>query len=312
MIDLRHLRIVDAIARAGSVTGAARSLYLTQPAVSHALRDLEERLEVPLFQRLPRGMALTTEGERLLRTAERVLDDIAEAEHDLRRFRDGVKGIVRIATECYTCYHWLPPILGRFSAEFPDVEIRVEPRATRDPIAGLTAHTLDLAVVHSHTEDPAVAYDELFEDELVAAVAPSHPLAGASWLTPEDFADEALLLHSDPEESVVVREFLAPAGVRPARVAALQLTEAVVGMVEANLGVSVLSRWALEPQLAAGSIAAVRLGRSGLYRRWYAATRGRERRGKAIERLLEGLRASRLASDRGQSPPAAGLSQAGV
>ena len=108
-IEVRHLRIVDAIAREGTVTRAAERLFVTQPAVSRALKELETRVGTPLFRRESRRMQLTLEGERLRATAKMVLEEIDRVEHDLDLFKNGVRGIVRLTTQCYTCYHWLPP-----------------------------------------------------------------------------------------------------------------------------------------------------------------------------------------------------------
>lgn len=273
MLEVRHLEIVQAIARAGSVTAAAKRLHLTQPAVSHALGDLEARLGVSLFVREPRGMRITPEGDRLLDAARVVLEEVGRAEQDLQLYRSGRQGILRVSTECYTCYHWLPPILTRFSERFPDVAIQIAPEATRRPLEALGEERLEMAIVHSDVDDPELIAEDLFTDELVAAVPPGHPWAGSEIVTPEAFADQALLLHSDPETSIVVTEFLDPAGVRPARLLALQLTEAVLQSVKSGLGVTAMARWAVQPDVEAGELVTLRLGPEGVHRRWRLATR---------------------------------------
>lgn len=300
MLEIRHLEIVDAIARAGTVTAAARRLHLTQPAVSHALANLEARLGVSLFHRTSRGMRLTSEGERLHATARHVLDEIRETEHELARIRGGSQGVVRIATECYTCYHWLPPILEHFSQAFPDIDVHIAPEATSDPIDALLAERLDLAIVHNPVDHPDLATEELFEDEIVAVVERSHRLAELGAATPADFEGEIVLLHSDPEDNVFMREFLGPEGVQPMRVLQLQLTEAILQSVRAKLGVSALAKWAVQPDLDRGDLVAVRLGEKGLHRRWRLVThRGRARRSSIQElaRLLTretGMRAPKV------------------
>ncbi len=290
MIEVRHLEIVDAIARAGSVTAAARRLHLTQPAVSHALADLEGRLGVSLFRRKPRGMEITPEGTRLADTARVVLDQVRDAEADLRLFRDGHVGSMRIATECYTCYHWLPPILAHFQERFPEVAVQIATEATDDPIGALVDETLDAAIVHTAVEHPDLVSEVLYEDELLAAVPPSHPLASRQRIEPSDFSDQVLLLHSDPGNSVVVQEFLEPAGVRPLRILELRLTEALIASVMSGLGVTVMASWVLRPRLDAGELVGLHLGRGGLHRTWRLVTRRDRARRATIQELARLLK----------------------
>lgn len=271
VLEIRHLRAVDAIAREGTVTAAAERLHLTQSAVSHLLKDLEERLGVALFRR-ERGMIPTEEGQRLLESARRVLEEVERAEYDLERLREGYRGVIRLATECYTCYHWLPSILGAFIEAHPEIDLQIVPEATLDPLAAIRSEELDLAIVHRPpSDDPGIAVEHLFDDELVAAVVPAHPLADRRWLEPEDFVAQTLILHSDPENSIVVESFLDPADARPARILELQLSEAVVETVKTGIGVTVMARWAIAPHVDAGSLVELRLSEGGLRRTWHAA-----------------------------------------
>lgn len=281
-LDVRLLRLVAAIVDAGGVTRAAGRLHLTQSAVSHQLADAEARLGAPLFLRAGRRMVPTPAGERVLAAARRVLGELGAAEDDVRAaMAGGAAGLLRLTTECYTCYHWLPPVLATFRARWPRVEVRLAPEATRRPLAALGAGEVDVAIVSrplTDSPDPApprgVAVTPLFDDELVAVIAPGHPLAARPFARAEDFAGEQVLLYNvRDDESTLLHEVLRPAGVRPAAVLRVELTEAVVELVKAGLGVSVLARWAVAPHLAAGTLAAVPLTVAGYHRRWSAATR---------------------------------------
>lgn len=294
ILEVRHLRAIDAIQREGTVTAAAERLHLTQSAVSHLVKDLEGRLGTELFRR-DRGMELTPEGERLLGSARRVLDELERAEHDVAQLRDGARGVLRLTTECYTCYHWLPSILHRFSDEHPGIDLQIVSEATNAPLDALRSEALDLAVVHRPPEDdPAIVTEELFRDELVAAVAPDHPLANRNRLDPEDFRDQTLILHSDPDDSIVVRTFLRPAGVEPARILELQLSQAVLEATRAGIGITVMAQWAIAPQVESGRLAEVRLGEDGLRRAWYAAVAARRAEWPPIRSLVEMLKRDAL------------------
>ena len=245
-VTLPQLVMVDAICREGTMTAAARRLGVTQPALSHRLRELESQLDSKLFRREGPRMALTREGERVARSARALVEDLARLQHDLGQLRSGCQGVLRIATECYTCYDWLPAALERFAAAFPGVEVEILPEATRDPLKPLLEGTLDLAVVYTPPDRKDVALRPLFRDELVAVVPRSHPFTAKRHLTARDFRDQCLICHfPDLERNVFVRDVLRPAGVTPARVQAVQLTGAVLAMVAAGRGVAVIPRWVL-------------------------------------------------------------------
>ena len=276
-LEVRHLRLVRAVAREGSITGATRQLNLTQPALSHQLADLERRLQAKLFQRTPRGMILTDNGSRLLQSAEIVLEE-------LDRVRDRFGGntlsrsSLRLSTECYTCYHWLPSRIRRFQERFPNVDVRVVVQATRQPLRALLAHKIDVAIVSGSPRHEGIRIKKLFEDELVAIVSPEHRLATKTRLQARDFAGETLITYSVPVEQLsFVQEVLVPAGVALKRICQVELTEAIVEMVKANLGIAVLARWAVAPHLAddrAGrhGLRALPITSAGLRRQWSAAT----------------------------------------
>ena len=101
------------------MTRAADRLNVTQSALSHQLREIEDRLGTPLFLRVNRRLALAPAGERLLQSARRVLDELRLAEEDIGRLASHQDGVIRVSTECYTCYQWLPPLLKPFHKTFP-------------------------------------------------------------------------------------------------------------------------------------------------------------------------------------------------
>jgi LysR family transcriptional regulator for metE and metH len=247
-------------------------LNLTQSALSRQLAALEEGLGARLFVRAGRRMLLTPAGERLLASAGGVLETLRRAEDEIRRLSSNGAGLLRLATECYTCYHWLPSLLGEFSARHPRVELRILAEATRQPLPALLEGRIDLAIMSTPLDDRRLRQAPLFKDELVAVLPPRHRLASRAFLKAEDFAAERLILYVPPEESTLIQEVLRPAGVQPAAITQIQLTEAIVEMVAAGLGVSLLARWAIAPQLEAGTLRAVRVTRRGIRRHWQATT----------------------------------------
>jgi LysR family transcriptional regulator, regulator for metE and metH len=276
VLEIRHLQLVKAIAEEGGVTRAGRRLHLTQSALSHQLRDAEERLEVRLFDRIGKRMVLTPAGERLLRSARAVLEELDRTEQEIRRDASRQGGRIRLTTQCNTVYHWLPSRLRIFQRAHPDVDLEVVAGATSDPLPSLLEGGIDLAIVYRFRRDARLVVRPLFRDEIVVVMRPGHALARRPFLVARDFAPEHLIVYSTPRESnLVFREVLLPAGVTPARVTHIQLTEGIVELVKEGLGISVLPRWSVAPQVQRGELVTRPLTRGGRYRQWSAAWRAK-------------------------------------
>lgn len=273
-LEVRHLRLASAIADTGSVTRAAHRLHLTQSALSHQLKDIEARLGTPLFLRSHRRMVLTAAGKRLLDSAHRILGELDQVETDLAAAGPQTRGVLRVTTECYTAYHWLPSVLPEFRAAWPRVEVRIVPDVTRRALTALLAGDVDVAIVSRRPENRRIAYTPLFADDIVIAVAPSHPLAARPYVRPADLAREHVIVNDSREQgSYLLERVLRPAGVVPAQISRVPFTEAIVELVKAGLGLTAIARWAIAPALEAGTLVAVPITRRGWRREWQAATR---------------------------------------
>jgi LysR family transcriptional regulator for metE and metH len=271
-LEIRHLQLVAAVADLGSLTKAGQRIHLTQSALSHQLRDIESRLGAALFLRIGKRLVLTPAGERLLAVAQEVLGRLQHTEDEIRRLGRGRASLLRLTTECYTCYHWLAPLLLEYRRRFPRVEVRIDIDGTGEPMPRLLAGKLDLAIVTSPVRDRRLVERRVFDDEMVVIVAPTHPLAQRPHVRPADFQDQALLVYPPKADSILLSEILLPAGVTPARVEEVPLTEAITEMVRAGLGLALLPRWAVQPLADRGLIAARPLTAKGLQRRWNAVT----------------------------------------
>jgi LysR family transcriptional regulator for metE and metH len=245
---------------------------------------------VQLFRRQREGMTLTREGHRLLESAERVLHELERAEQDVKLLAQGVIGTVRVSTECYMCYHWLPWVVRAFSARFPRVEVQLVPEATRDAYGALERGGTDVALVCSTPPDASAIHRvELFRDEIVAVVANDHPLAARAYLEGADLASETLLCHYlEPGRGVMTKEFLA--GAKPKRVMEMQVTPAVVEMARAGCGVATVPRWILESQSSMKGLTVLPLGDGGLWRTWYAACDATRRDEPLVASMLRIIR----------------------
>jgi len=202
-LEIRHLRLVQAIADTGSVTRASERLFLTQSALSHQLRDLEQRLGSRLFRRVGRRMVPTAAGEELVASAGHVLAVVEQTETRLKARAASGEHTLRLSTQCYTCYHWLPEILTVYRRTHPKVMVQIDAAATTNASRALFDGRIDLAIMIDRVSDRRVTETMLFDDELVVITAPNHRLALKPFVEAEDFARETLYVYPPKDETTV-------------------------------------------------------------------------------------------------------------
>ena len=272
-IELRHLRLLQAVAESGGLTAAAERLHLTQSAVSHQLKALEDSLGLPLVERAARPLSLTAAGRRLLTLARTALPQVNAALRDLAKLKDGDAGELRIAVECHTCYDWLMPAMDSYRDVWPGVELDLLGGFQADPVGLLLDQQADLVITSESAPRTGVVYVPLFGFEMLALLPPGHPLASKKWLAPADFADHTLITYPVPEDRLdLIRRVLAPAGVKPPRREA-QLTVAILQLVASRRGLAALPAWAVAQYLERGYVVARPIGKHGLWAELYAAVR---------------------------------------
>src|SRR6185436_16850133 len=273
VLESQHLRLIAEVARAESVTRAADRLNVTQSAVSHQLRELENRLGTPIFVRSGRRMLPTPAGRVIVEAADEVLASLGRVEARVEQLARNAAGGLRVCTHCYTGYSWLPAIVEGLRRRYPAFALHIAPEYTLDPITALLDSRIDLAIMNDELDDRRLRQQELFDDEHVAVVPASHRWASRAFVTPEEIASEPLYLYSRAiENSFIVKKVLRPAGLEPAHVTYLQLPEGIIEMVKAGMGATVLPKWSIGNSLASGDIKAIRITKAGVFRKWYAVT----------------------------------------
>jgi LysR family transcriptional regulator, regulator for metE and metH len=289
-LDLRHFRLVLAVTEASNLTAAARRLHLTTSALSHQLRQLEDIANTRIFFRDGRSMRPTRAGEMLVQTAERVLENVYEAEDQLRSNGVLQAEVIRLCSHCYTGYHWLPAVLGAFRQTHRDVDIRIVPDETRRAFPALRENRVDLVLSFAPPADAGLVMQPLFRDDLLLLISKSHRLARHRFVSLRELQEEHLILYTQNiNESTLVQQYLVPANIRPKRFTGIALTEGILEMVRANLGVTVLARWAVPRADGRDGVLAKQLTRTGLKRDWYAVTRQRPEKGSALAALIDSL-----------------------
>lgn len=270
-LEIAHLRLLQSIVSEGSLTAAARQLHLSQPAASRRLEQMEQSLGVNLFTRAGRRLVLTAAGRRLLACGRQLLPQLDAAERSLAGWGAGAAGELRITTECYTAYHWLPAVVCAFQQHYPDIHLDIDIDATARPRRALLAGQVDLVLGNRRGTEPTLRHERLFADEVVAVVAADHPLAAHDFLQPADFADQHLITYA-ADRSDVIQDFLRPAGVSPRRLSSLQVTDGILQLVLAGLGITTLARWAIPDVAVYRCLRRIPLGHSGMQREWNAIT----------------------------------------
>lgn len=271
MIELRHLRTLIALSEAGSLTQAAARVFLTQSALSHQIKALEDDIGGPLFVRKSAPLRFSPAGERLLAAARRVQDEMEAAQRDVAKITAGAAGRLRIAVECHSCFDWLMPAMDTFREHWPEIEMDLVSGFHADPVALLKRDQADLAITSDPRARGGIAYLPLFQTEMQAIMACEHPLAAKAYLTAQDFSRDVLITYPAPEEMFdLIRLVLKPAGISFTRRTA-ELTVAILQLVASRRGIAALPVFGVEPYLARGYVVGRPIGRRGFYSSLYAA-----------------------------------------
>lgn len=272
-LSLRHLKLVQEVAREGTLTAASKRLFLTQSALSHQLADLEREAGTPVFTRVAKRMVLTEAGRRVLEVAGRTLSEMDRLDTDLRGIARGKVGHIRMTTKCNTAYHWVPSVLPKFRRLHPGIEFSIVPGCSQKAMESVVDGEVDIALTYEEPDPEIVNVEPLFEDEQVLIVSHDHALADRKFVSADDFTDLDLLLYTnEPYDSILFTRVLTPAGVIPRRVSEVPITEGIVALVAAGVGSAVVTRWSVAPDIRARRVVPLRITELGLRRQWNALT----------------------------------------
>lgn len=273
-LEFRHLRTIKAVQDTGGLARAAEVLNITQSALSHQIKGLEDQIGVELFARRSKPMRLSAAGQRLLRLAERILPEIAHLEEEFRALKEGRTGRLHIAIECHACFEWLLPVLEQFRRAWGAVDVDIRPGLAFGALPALEREEIDLVVTSDPEELPGIAFTPLFDYEPVFVAASQHPLAAKPFVEAEDFRGETLITYPvDRPRLDIFKLLLTPEGVEPRAIRQVELTAVILLLVASNRGVSVLPDWVVRGLRFHSDYVTRPVTAQGLTRRLYAATR---------------------------------------
>jgi LysR family transcriptional regulator for metE and metH len=273
-IERVHLEIIRAVNQLGSVTAAAESLYLTQPALSHSIRKLENSLGQKIWTREGRSLRLTQAGAYLASVANRLVPQFERAEQQLQQYAQGERGTLRIGMECHPCYQWLLKIAAPFLEAWPGVDLDVMQKFQFGGIDALYAHEIDVLVTPDPLKKQGLLFEPVFDYEQVLVVGKGHPLRKAKYVEAEQLADETLITYPVSVDRLdIFSRFLTPSGVIPKRHKLIETTDIILQMVASGRGVAALPGWLVNEQQERFGLFPVRLGKEGVAKQIFLGLR---------------------------------------
>ncbi len=305
-LEFRHLRTIKAIHEAGGLARAAELMNITQSALSHQVKGLEEQAGVELFVRRTKPLRLSPAGMKLLRLAERILPEIEALEDEFLALESGRSGRLHIAIECHACFEWLFPVLEQFRQAWPDVDVDIRPGLAFDALPALKREEVDLVVSSDPETISDVDFTPLFDYEPVFVASSQHPLAQKDYVEAEDFRGETLITYPvDRARLDVFSQLLTPAKVEPRAVRQVELTAVILLLVASNRGVAVLPDWVVREVRYHSDYVTRPITKAGLTRRLYAATRAEDTARPFMSHLLKLARTVPVRLQRGDLTKAA-------
>lgn len=269
MLEIRHLKSLKAISETNKLGLAAQRVFLTQSALSHQIKALEQHYGIVLFKRVPQGLTFTKAGERLLALAHELLPAIEKAERDLVRLKNNQSGELRIVLECHTCFDWLTPVMDNFRRAWPEVEIDLVAGFHSDPWQLISEGKADIVIGGLPQKNMHLPHLPLFKFEIMAVLPPDHRLSKKTRLEAKDFEDETLITYPVNEARIdVIQQVLAPADIHYQRRTA-ELTIAIMQLVASRRGIAALPNWGIRSYVEHEYVIAKSIGKQGLWSNLY-------------------------------------------
>ena len=280
IFDSRQLLAFTTLSRLGSFTQTAKELALTQSAISHAIKTLEDDVGCKLVERGSKKVVLTQAGEVFLSHVERSLSAMVTARDELDAMSVWGQGRLRIGASSTTCQYILPTVLREFRQCFPKCAISIESGDQPRQLELLMNNQIDVALMLEPMRYRELDYIPLFKDELRFVVPSAHPWAKLSRVAPEKVTEETLLMYNKTSAtSRMVGEHFRQERIQPAAIIELASMEAIKELVRVGLGVGVIAPWVCKAELSQGMLISLPIGRNPLERSWgIAQVKGRSPR----------------------------------
>jgi LysR family transcriptional regulator, low CO2-responsive transcriptional regulator len=286
-LDSRQLRAFVILARTGSFTLAAKELCLSQSAVSHAMKALEEEVGCRLLTRVSKKVSLTQAGEQLLHHAEKILLEMKTARSSLQRLGKWGQPRLRIGASSTACHYILPSVLREFKKQFPQCLINIGSDDSARAMELLENNQIDLALVLQSPHQEGFEFQTLFADELFFILPPLHRWVSKGIVRAEIAKEDFILYQKSSLTSRMIGEYFRQEKMALNTVMELGSMEAIKELVKLGLGASILAPWIAQKELQEKSLVALPLGRRKLKRTWVIASRRGRRLNIAEESFIK-------------------------
>lgn len=286
-MELKYFRLIKTIEEEGSLANSSERLFLTQSALSHQLRELEERLGFKVFLRKRNHWVLTEEGLELYKVANQLFSSIDEGFKNIQQIKEGSKGSIKLSAECQSFFHSIPSFIQKMGLLYPDIDIDITLGATHQTISQVLSEDIDIAIVTSPPNSDLLTSIPVYKDEIFAILHQEHPLQHHEYLEASHFSNVHLLINSFPLDGVAVYElFLKPHKITPFKISAIPFTEITLSMIQANMGVMCAPKWQLHPFKLLEELVFKRIGKNGLRRTHYLVVKSDRKNKKYIHDFI--------------------------
>ncbi len=290
-MEIKNFKLIKTIAEEGSLANSTAKLFLTQSALSHQLKELELQLGFKVFFRSRNKWTLTEEGEELYRVGNSVIEYIEKGLDNIKQIQTKSTGSIKVSTECYSFYHGFPNFIQKMGRLYPEINIELILESTHHPIEKLQAKEIDTAIVTTKPTDKNLLALRFFEDEIFAIMHKENPVGDKKYISADEFCNQHLIIHSYPLETVSIhQQFLKPNKVSPLKISAVPLTQVALEMIDANLGITCMPKWALKSFKLSDDIVYKQIGRKGLKREHYLVIRKPDENKKHINDFISNFK----------------------
>ncbi|WP_411727867.1 LysR family transcriptional regulator [Methyloglobulus sp.] len=287
-MELIHFRILLALKQRGTLNAASESLHLTQSALSHQMKNLEQRLGIILWRKQGRTLVLTQAGHYLSDVAESVIATVDSAEQHLTLLATGKIGKLTIGIDCHACYEWFRTILQPYLQAWPDLAIEVTSRYRFNSFEAIQQYKLDAVLTSDPVFNGVLHYQPLFDFELVLIVSKQHRLAGFKVIEPADLQQETILTYPVERERLdMFRKVLQPTGIEPLAHITVEETDIMLQLAASQRGVCLLPEWLLADKVKNPDVVSLRFKNLPMTKTMYLATRQEDVQLEYIQWLIE-------------------------
>lgn len=292
-LTIHQLSVFKSVADMGSVSLAAKSMHLTQPAVSNILKTLEDYFGCPLFEVINKQRHLTSAGERVLMLANRIQTDVASTENDIHEMMDEYKGPMKVAVVS-TAKYFIPRLLGAFAGDYPDAELSLKVANRETIIERLEMNEDDFVIMSQPPSSDQLLIEPFYDDQLVVAASVNHPLAKVKKLSWQELADvDWVMREKGSGTRIVMKNLFESHGIDPRIVMQLDNNESIKQLMIANIGISIVSMQSIELELYANLLTTLNVEGFPLPHPWYLVSHKNKHTTKLVKAFKEFVRTHR-------------------